>query len=166
MKEALKDPSFSRTKVRSIKDSPVKYQKAVEEIIATQKSIPRDATRHIATALRRAEKFNEDDKAQKLLKQDFEGLSTIEIVDKVNKIIPTEEARMKGPADVAKMISEKIVELIAALDDHPLTSLDTFSGSLVKNDLNNLGSFIKAYFQGKEKIPIKSKTDDKKLLLK
>lgn len=161
MKEALKDPNFSRSKVASLKEAPVKYQKELEHFVATQKSIPRDTVRHLATALRRADKFNEGDKAKELLSQNFEGLSTLDAQSKINKVIPDEETRMKGPADAARFVSRKIIELMEVLEKHPLSSLDGFSGSLVKKDLNNLGAFLQRYFHGREKEEIVKITTDK-----
>ena len=164
-KKALSDPNFSRTKLDELKKTPGKYQKEFEHVIATQKKLPRDTVRNIATALRRAERYDEDDEARELLKQDFEELSTVEALSKINKIVPDDASRFKEPADAAKSISEKIIELMELLDKHPLDTLNGFSKPAVMKDLNNLGYFITKYFKGTEKIEGKAITD-KKLLLK
>jgi ParB-like partition proteins len=164
-KKALSDPNFSRTKLDELKKTPERYQKEFEHVIATQKKLPRDTVRNMATALRRAERYDEDDEAKDLLKQNFEELSTVEALAKINKIVPDDASRFKEPADAAKTISEKIIELMELLSSHPLNSLNGFSKPAVMKDLNNLGYFITSYFKGTENGEVKQITD-KKLLLK
>lgn len=150
LKEALKDPSFQRTKVTAIKEAPVKYHKKLEHVIAIQKNIPRDTVRHIATALRRADKYGEDDKANKLLDENLESLNVVEAVAKINKIVPDEMSRVKEPADAYKFTSEKVVELMELLDDHPLTSFDDFHRPRQVGNINALGFYLQAYLKGED----------------
>jgi hypothetical protein len=151
-RKALKDPNFQRTKLNELRNTPEEYKKEFEHVIATQKKLPRDTVRHIATALRRAERYDEDDEAKELLSQNFEELSTVDALTKINKIVPDDMSRIKEPADVARVISEKIVELMELLESHPLNSFDGFSKPLVMKDLNNLGFYLQGYFKGKEEI--------------
>ena len=72
-------------------------------------------------------------------------------------------AQPNGRYAVAKVISEKIIELMEILEAHPIVSFDGFSKPLVMKDLNNFGFYIARYFKGQEKIEIK-KVDDKLLL--
>lgn len=147
LKEALKDPSFQRTKVAAIKKAPKKYQKEFEQLIATQKSIPRDTVRHIVKALRRAEKYGEDANAEILLNENFEGLSVADAVAKINKIFP-EKSKNKKPTGVVELTSEKVIELIELLNKHPLGSLDDYHRPLMIEKLTTLGACLKKYFRG------------------
>lgn len=148
LKEALKDPAFQRTKIATIKEAPKKYQKSLEKIVAVQKNIPRDTVRHIVKGLRRAEKYSEDGKAEQLLKESFEGLSVAEAAAKVSKIIPDEIVRTKEPADLVKLISERVLGVTELLDAHPLKSIDDFHQERIINELMMLGACLKRYFKG------------------
>lgn len=157
LREALKDPKFSRTKIAEIKEVPEKYKKRLEHIIATQKTLPRDTVRTIARALKRADKYEEHTKADELLKQNFEGLSTLQTLSKINKIVPNEESRIKEPGDALKLISEKVINLMEVLDEHMLESFDELHKPLVVRDLNALGFYIQSYLRGKKINSTKSK---------
>lgn len=150
MKEALSKKGFQITKLTALQHAPEKYHAKLKHIIATQTEMPRDVVRHIIKGLNRAEKYGETDKAEKLLKQDFGNLTIVQAANKINKIIPDEESRVKEPADAVKFVSEKIVELMELLEKHPLRSFDKFHGPLLVKDLQTLGFFLKTYMQGKE----------------
>lgn len=150
LKEALKDPKFARTKIAKIKDAPEKYREKLEHVVATQKDISRDTVGHLVKALKKADGYDEDDKAEELLKENFEGLSTTEAVKKINKIVPDEESRLKEPADALKFVSEKIIELMEFLDAHSLKSFDDFHRPLVVRDINSLGFYLSSYLKGKD----------------
>lgn len=146
MKKALQTPGFQRTKVRVInKETPEKYKEKLRHVVATQMEIPRDTVQHIARALRRADTYNEPEKAEKLLSQDFRGLTILESMAKIDKIIPNDESRVKEPADALRMVTEKVVEIMELLDEHPLESFDVFHGSLLKKDLQGFGTFLAKY---------------------
>ena len=150
MREALKDPSFQRTKLREITDfTPKKYHEGLRHVVATQKKITRDTVRHLATALSRADKYGEEEKAKKLLKENFDGLSTLEALTKINKIVPDEESRVKEPADAVKFISEKVIDFMELLEEHPLKSFDDVHRTLAMRDLTALGFYLQNYLQGK-----------------
>lgn len=149
IKEALKDPKFSRTKVIEIKVAPEKYQEGLRHIVATQKNITRDTVRRIGHALIRADKYGEGEKAIELLSENFEG-DTIAAIRKIDKIVPSEESRYKEPADASKLISEQTAEFAEFLEEHPLESFDDFHRSFVIRDLNSLGLYLQNYLQGKE----------------
>lgn len=155
LKKALQDPKFSRTKVRGLKDLPEKYKKGFEKVIAKQTDIPRDTADHLATALKRADRYGEHDAAERLLKENYEGMTTTEALSKINKIVPDENARVKEPADAAKVISERVIAFMELLDEYPLESFDLFHGSLVAKDLQGLGFRLMTYLK-----------DGKKMLLK
>ncbi len=150
LKEALKDPKFSRTKVVVIKEAPEKYREKLRHIVATQKSIPRDTVRHIATALRRADRYGEDEDANKLLNENFEKLTTVESLTKINKIVLDDESRIKEPAGALRFIPEKVIELMELLDRHPLNSFDDFHRPLVIKDIIGLGFYLGGYLKGKD----------------
>ena len=149
MKKALQTPGFQRTKVATIKEAPQKYQKRLKHIVSTQQNIPRDTVRHIAGALRRADRYGEEDKAAELLNQNYEGLRNLEALSKINKIVPTEEARVKEPADAVKFIAERVIEFMELLDGHPLESFDDFHRPMIIRDLKALGFYLGNYLQGK-----------------
>jgi ParB-like chromosome segregation protein Spo0J len=151
LKKALRTRGFQWTKILEIKRAPKKYQKKLSEVVATQLKMPRDIVRHIASALNRADRYQEDDNAKKLLEQDFNNLSTVSALDKINKIVPNEESRVKEPADAVRFISEKIIELVDLFEDHPLESFDGFHRPLVIGDINRLGLYLSLYLKGKEK---------------
>lgn len=154
MKKALQTPGFQRTKVSTInREAPKKYQEKLKKIVADQKSIPRDTVRHIAGALRRAERYGEEDKAEKLLSQNFEGMRTLEALSKINKIVPDEESRVKEPADALRMMSEKIIEFMELMDKYPLESFDNLHGPLLMNDLRRFGGFIAQYLGLRKEAP-------------
>lgn len=165
LKSVVKNPSFQRTKIATIKEAPAKYQKELGELVADQIDLPRDTVRNVASALRRADKYGEDEKAKELLNENFEGLTTFEALDKINKIIPNEESRCKEPADAVKMMSEKIINLMEFLDEHPLESFDAFHKSLVTKDIIGLGIYLKNFMEGKDmKTTGVSKVHEQKLL--
>ena len=150
MREALKDPAFQRTKLRQItKSTPEKYHKGLRHIVATQKKISRDTVRHLAAALSRADKYGEHDKAKKLLAENFEGMSTLVALSKINKFVPDEESRVKEPGDAVKFISEKVIDFMELLEEHPLTSFDDVHRTLTIRDLTALGFYLQNYLQGK-----------------
>lgn len=150
LKKALQVPGFQMSKIGTITEAPEKYRQRLGHLVATQKDVSRDSIRHVATALRRADKYGEGAKASVLLRQNFEGLNTVETLNKINKIVPDEFSRIKGPADAVKVISEKAVELMEVLEDHPLDSLDPVHRALTIKDLNALGFYVSNYLQGKD----------------
>jgi len=107
----------------------------------------RDTAQNLSTALLRANKYGETERAKKLLEQDYDGLSTIEALEKINKIIPTEDARVKEPADAMNFLAEKILDLKEFLDEHRLESFDEFHREFVKRDLNSLGFYLGKYLK-------------------
>lgn len=150
LREALKTPKFQMSKIDTIKEAPEKYQKKLGHVVATQTSIPRDTVRHIATALRRADKYEEDGNAEQLLGENFEGLSVVGAIGKINKIVPDEMSRIKEPADIVKFTAEKAMELMDILEDHPLAGLDDFHRPLQARKLTALGFYLQNYLQGKD----------------
>lgn len=150
LREALKDPSFQRTKIASIHEAPKKYQKKLRHVVATQRNIPRDTVRHLVEALRRADKYEEVEKATELLNQNFEGMQILEALGKINKIVPDEESRCKEPADAVKLISGKVIEFIELLEEHPLDSFDPVHRTLTVRDITALGFYLQNYLQGKD----------------
>lgn len=169
LKEALKDPKFNKGKVLSLRGVPLKYQKKMEHLVVTQKNIGEGTVRNIVNALKRADEYDEDEKAEKVLEKNYEGLSPFQVVTEINKIVPTEEARIKGPADALKHISAKIIELVEFLDDHSLKSFDDFHRPLVIRDINSLGIYLNYYLKEKDtgEVEIKPPSNpmDKKVLL-
>jgi len=166
MREALKDPNFSRTKVPLIKEAPGKYRRKLRSLVAKQKSIPRETVKQLTKALRRAERYGEDYEASRLLRQSYEGLSSVDAFNRINKIIPDEESRIKEPADAMKGVSEKIIELMEILDKHPLVSFDDFHRPLIVGDLKRFGAYLQNYFQGNSKVLEGKLTEEVKLLEK
>ncbi len=150
MKKALQTPGFQRTKISEIKKAPEKYREKLKHVVVTQKTLTRDTVRHIATALRRADEYEEDEDANKLLDQNFEGLTAVEAIIKINKIVLDEGSRLKDPASALRAVSEKIGELMGLLNDHLLESFDDFHRSFLIRDLNALGFYLQSYLQGKD----------------
>jgi hypothetical protein len=148
LREALKDPLFSRTKIAPLRNTPVKYRPGLEHLIATQKNVTRDTITQIVKGLNRAERYGEDHLGRKLLEQDYTGLNVIQAVQKINRIVPDEEARTKEPAEAMKFISGKVIEVMEFLDTHPLESFDEFHRGFVMKDLNSLGLYLSRYFKG------------------
>lgn len=149
LQEALKDPEFQVTKITTIKNAPVKYKKKLEDLVGSQKNISRDAVAHMVTALKRADGYGENDSAEKLLNENFDGLDTMEVVNKINKIVPDEEFRTKEPAEALKAASKKIIELMEFFDSHKLESFDRLHRGLLIRDINNLGIYFNNYLQNK-----------------
>lgn len=166
IKEALKDPKFSMTKVPLIKDAPEKYRRGLRSLVAKQKSVSGETVRELTKALRRAERYGEDYNVEKLLRQNYEGLSSIQAINRINRIIPDEESRTKEPADALKLISAKVIELMDLLEKHPLVSFDSFHGPLVVGDLKRFGAYLQNYFQGNSGIMEGKLTEEVKLLEK
>jgi ParB/RepB/Spo0J family partition protein len=150
MKKALRVPGFQMTKVKELKKAPKKYREKLRDLVSSQRSIPRDTVRHIATALNRAEKYDEKESAEQLLNENFEGLHSFEALTKINKIVKDEASRIKEPADAVRIISEKAIELMELLEEHPLESLDPVHRDLTIKDLNALGFYLGGYLQGKD----------------
>jgi len=148
MKKALRTPGFQVTKIEVVKEAPKKYQSKLKHLIAVQEDVTRDTIRHLAKVLRRAERYGEDYEAEKLLRQNFEGLSSVDALNRMNRIIPDEESRIKEPNDAVRLVSEKIIELMGLLSRHPLANFGNFHRPLITNDLNNLGTFLQNYFKG------------------
>ena|SRR3989344_6903003 len=149
MKKALQTPGFQTSKVREITKAPEKYQEKLRHVVATQKSIPRDTVGQMALALRRADRYGETDKADKLLNENFEGLGTIQTLNKINKIVPDEESRTKGPADALRSVSEKFIEIMELLDERPLYGFDDFHRPLLVGDINRFGAYLGEYLKGR-----------------
>jgi len=150
MKKALQTQGFQMSKVEIVNNSPKKYQADLRHLVASQKDVTRDTVRNIASALKRAEKYEEDHLVKELLKENYEGLTSVEALHKINKIIPDEMSRVKEPADAMKFISEKAVELMELLDEHPLDSFDDFHRPMVVKDLRALGAYMGWYLSGKK----------------
>ena len=157
LRAALKVPGFQMSKIATIKEAPEKYRKEFGSVVATRMGMPRDTVRHIATGLRRAEKYGEDDNAGKLLDENLEGLSVVEAITRINKIVPDEMSRVKEPEDAYRFTSEKVVELMGLLDNHPLTSFDDFHRPLQVRKLIALGLYLQAYLKGEDLKNIKLK---------
>jgi len=164
MREALKDPNFSRTKVPIIKEAPGKYRRKLRSLVAKQKDLPRETVKQLTKALRRAERYGEDYAASRLVRQSYEGLSSVDALNRINKIVPDEESRIKEPADALKLISEKVIELMEMLDKHPLASFDNFHRPLIVGDLKRFESYLQNYFQEKSRILEGKLTEEIKLL--
>ena len=148
MKEALRTPGFQVTKVEAVKDVPEKYKSGLRKLIAKQKSVPRDTITHLAKALRRAERYGEDDNASKLLRQNYEGLSSVDALNRINRIVPTEENRIKEPADAVRQLAEALIKAMEVLDKHTLAELDDFHRPMIVGDLKNFGVFVQNWFKG------------------
>ena len=148
MKEALRTPGFQVTKIEVLKDVPEKYRSGLRKLIAKQKSVPRDTITHLAKALRRAERYDEDYAASKLLRQSFEGLSSVEALNRINKIVPDEESRIKEPADAVRQLAEALIKAMEVLDKHPMAELDNFHRPMIVGDLKNFGVFVQSWFKG------------------
>ena len=166
MKEALRTPGFQVTKIELAKEVPIKYRSGFRKLIAKQKSVPRDTIAHLANALRRAERYGEDYEVSRILRQNYEGLSSVEALNRINGIIPDEESRIKEPADALKLISAKVIELMELLEKHPLISFDNLHRPLVVNDLKRLGVFLTDYFQGNSGVLEGKLTEEVKLFEK
>lgn len=149
MKEALRTPGFQVTKIESIKEVPEKYRSGLRKLIATQKSIPRDTIVHLATALRRAGRYEEDENVRKLLRQNYKGLSSFEALNRINKIVPTEEDRIKEPADAVRQLAGALIKAMEVLDKHTLAELDDFHRPMIVGDLKNFGVFVQNWFKGR-----------------
>lgn len=150
LREALKDPKFPRTKAREIGATPEEYKDRMEKIITSQRDLPRETIRNMVRALVRADQYGEKEEAEELLKQDFENIPVLEAMYKINKIIPDEESRIKGPEDAQKKISQNIIALMEVLEAHPMNSFDKFHMVLVVKDIQGLGDYIKNYFKVRE----------------
>jgi len=148
LQEALSDPKFQTTKITAIKGVPEKYKKDLENLVGTQKKIPRDAVAHMVTALKRAERYDENDNAEKLLAENFEGLDLAKAVEKINEIVPDEESRIKEPAEALKAASKRIIELMEFFDLHKLESFDRFHRGLLISDIKRLGLYFNIYLHG------------------
>jgi len=120
----------------------------LRHVVATQKKITRDTVKHLASALHRADKYGEHDKAKKLLAENFDGMSTLTALNKIRKLVPDEEARVKEPADAVRFISEKVVEFMELLEDHPLESFDEVHRALTMRDVTALGFYLQNYLKG------------------
>ena len=148
MKEALRTPGFQVTKIELVKEVPEKYRSGFRKLIAKQKSVPRDTITHLGKALRRAERYGEDYNASKLLRQSYEGLSSVEALNRINKIVPTEESRIKEPADAVRQLAEALIKAMEVMDRHPLAELDNFHKPMMVSDLKNFGVFVQNWFKG------------------
>src|SRR3989344_2457903 len=164
MREALRDPNFSRTKVPLIKEAPGKYRRKLRSLVAKQKDLPRKTVKQLTKALRRAERYGEDYAASRLLRQNYQGLSSVDALNRINKIIPDEESRIKEPADAVRQLAEKVIELMEMLDKHPLASFDNFHRPLIVGDLKRFESYLQNYFQEKSRILEGKLTEEIKLL--
>ncbi len=152
MKEALNDPEFSKAKVPLVKEAPEKYRRGFRKLIVEQKTIPRDIVSELAKALRRADRYGETYNAEKLLKQNYEGLSSVEASNRINRIVLDENERVKEPANAVKLVSEKIVELMDSLDKHPLTSLDNFHRPFMIRDIQGFVAYLQNYLNGNPQV--------------
>lgn len=148
LREALKNRKFSVNKIDMLKSIVPKYKKEVEHIVATQIELPRETFAHMKNAIRRGDKYGEDEKVKRLLKENFVGVPIADAVHRINKIIPTEEDRIKEPSDAARVIGDKVMEILSILEDHPLESFDPLHMKLVQKDLNALGFFTLSYLKG------------------
>jgi ParB/RepB/Spo0J family partition protein len=162
LKKALSKKGFQMTKVSSIESVPEEFKVSMEKLIATQVDIPRDTVRDIAAAVNRAYKYGEVDKAKKVLSTNYEGKMAVEALHMINKIVPTETERVKVPADALKIGSQKVMDLLAFLEDHDLKSFDDFHRPLWGRKLTSLGFYLQGYLQGKDMKNIA--VTDKKLL--
>jgi len=150
LKEAVKSKDFSVSKLTVARQSPEKYKDRMEQLIARQPKTSRDTLNHINVALRRADRYEEDDKIEKLFSEDYSGLSIVESLRKINSIVPDEMSRVKEPRDNYFLISEKVVELMGLLEDNPPISFDGVHGPLLIKKLNSLGFYLQGYLQGKD----------------
>ncbi len=138
------------SKVRAIKEAPKKYHRDLRNIVVTQPSITRDTVRHLATALRRADRYDEGATAEELMNENFAGLDTLRALDKITKIGPDEMSRVKEPADAVKFISGRIIEFVGLLEDHPPDSFDPFHRSLTAGDIGHLVGFLLGWLKEAE----------------
>jgi ParB/RepB/Spo0J family partition protein len=152
LREALKDPKFPKSKGRHIKKAPKEYQKRLSDLVGTQKNMPREAVEALSSAINRAVKYGEKDKIEKLFTQNYDAMSGLEAKTKIDKIIPSEEVRVKGPADAVRFISDRIVGLLELLEEHPLAGFDDFHRPLVIDDLNRLGAYLVKYLKEAKKL--------------
>src|SRR3989344_6130824 len=152
MREALKDPNFSRTKVPLIKEAPGKYRRKLRSLVAKQKDLPRETVKQLTKALRRAERYGEDYAASRLLRQNYQGLSSVDALNRINKIIPDEESRIKEPADAVRQLAGALIKAMEVMDRHPLASLDNLHRPMMVNDLKNFGIFVQNWFKGDTKV--------------
>jgi hypothetical protein len=150
LRKALKDPKFARSKVTELRFVNPKYKKQMEKVISVQRKLPRDTIRALVKAVNLAAKYGEHDRIQKLLVQNFENLSTYDATVQINRIVPGEESRVKGPADAVKKTLAKIIDLMEVLDETPLESLDDLHRGMLVKDINGLGFYLTNFLKGKK----------------
>jgi hypothetical protein len=145
LKEALKDPKFNKDKIPAISAVPLKYKKQVERLVVTQKDLGVYTIIQIVRALKRADSYGEEIAIKELLKKNYEDMPPLQVVYYLNKVVPTEEERVKEPADALKFAAEKAIALMELLK-----SFDDFHRPLVARNLNALGFYLQNYLQGKD----------------
>jgi ParB-like chromosome segregation protein Spo0J len=147
IKNLLRVKGFARGKVQEIKYIPSEYRGKIRKFLVSQPNAPRELFRAAAAAVSRAVRYGEKDKADKILSEKYDGLTILEMINKINKIVPTEEDRIKEPSDVVKAIGDKTIELLEILEEHPLISLDDLHKGLVTQDIVNLGQQLAGYLK-------------------
>lgn len=147
VKKALQTPGFSWTKVRDIRSTPKIFREALLKKILENPQIKRDVVPKISKGLKDSLKYNEPQKGWKLLEENFNGLSTLEAIKKIEKIILPEEDREEFPMKRMNKVKKMTASLSSFLDDYPLESYDIITREMVALDLRFMVANIVEYLK-------------------
>ena len=150
VQKALKTSKVKRTKIRAANKAPEQFRNELKMKVINEPKIARDAIDQITTVLKRAVEEGEIKKGKEILKQDFTGLNSFEIVKKINDIYPDKGIEILDSSDKrAKKIMDTIQELMNFLKNNPLTSFVGFDVSPIKLQVKIFDEFLKEYLEEK-----------------
>jgi len=143
---------------------PPEYENDIRNLVLNQKDLPRDGLGHIIYGVKRAYRYGEHNAIRELLSKDFNGLTGKQVLKIVESLIPSEENRIKGPADAVDNISNKVSELVDLLDKYPFDGFDQYHKPLAGRSLMSLGLYLQGYLKEMDMSDMPNK--DKSKLLK
>jgi ParB family chromosome partitioning protein len=137
VQKALRDKTFQRTKIRSANKAPEIFRDRLKKKVVKEREMPRDAIDKIVKELNRAEKSGEIEKGKEILEEKYDGMTTEQIIKKVDEIYPTGMEIYDDFQKKMDSITRTSNELMKILEKNPLNSFPEMDA---KNILITLGA--------------------------
>lgn len=158
VQKALREFKIKRTKIIEANNAPKIFRNKLKRKVVAEPSLPRDVIRYISSTLSRAKNNGELDKGEKILKENYDGLTIYDAKKRIDEIYPTGMEVLEKSGDRMNKMLELTNELGAYLKDNPLASFVSFDAQNLRVQLSAFIVVIKEYLERESSLDVKKIT--------
>lgn len=141
--------SFPYTALSEIRKAPEQYQNSLKKKVLSQ-DIPRDAVRYLSSRLKELDSEENYKFANELLKRDFSGMSTQEIVAEAGRV-STGVSFVNSDKEMVEKLEKLTNETISLLESKPMSLLEGLNQVRVRTSLTLFVGILVEYLANEQK---------------